>query len=249
MNKNEILFIDDEKIPDIAYKGDFTIRKIFIGKNVRSIEAEAFSMCSNLEFIEVDEDNQWFTSGKGSNAIIEKASGILLVGCYKTEIPDFVTEIGPFAFCGQTKLKTITIPSHVYKVGSYAFDGCSELAELRIENGVEYIGAYCFKNCIKFEKIYLPNTKIDIDPTIFGVNPFNWDDMENSFREWDEEPNTTQHFEGILNIFFDGEYEGYAMNCDFVDRYMSDSLIEKTHIIYVYCKDIKLTYNKWDFCV
>ncbi len=244
MNKNEILFIEAEKIPDIAYKGDLSIRKIYIGKNVSSIGTEAFSMCPNIESIEVDENNEWFTSKNGSNAIIEKASGILLVGCYKTEIPEFVTEIGPFAFCGQTKLKKITIPSHVYKVGSYAFDGCSELAELRIEKGVEYIGEYCFKNCMKFEKIYLPNTKIDIDSTIFGVNPFNWGDMETSFREWDEESNTTQHFEGTLKIFFDGECEEYVVNSDFVEQYMSCSLIEKTHVIYVYCKDVKLTYNK-----
>lgn len=249
MNKNEILFIEAKKIPDMVYKGDLTIRKIFIGKNVSSVGAEAFSMCPNLESIEVDEGNEWFTSGKGSNAIIEKASGILLVGCYKTEIPDFVTEIGPFAFCGQTKLKKITIPSHVYKVGAYAFDGCSELAELRIEKGVEYIEEYCFKDCMKFEKMYLPNTKINIDATIFGVTPFDWDDMETSLREWEEEPHITPHFEGILNIFFDGEWEEYSVNGDFVEQYMSCSLIEKTHVIYVYCKDVKLIYNKWNFCV
>lgn len=249
MNKNEILFIEDEKIPDIAYKGDITIRQICIGKNVSSIGAEAFSMCPNLESIEIDENNEWFTSGNGSNAIIEKESGILLVGCYKTEIPEFVTEIGPFAFCGQTKLKKITIPSHIYKVGAYAFDGCSELAELRIEKGVEHIGEYCFKNCMKFEKIYLPNAKINIDATIFGVTPLGLDDMEKSLREWEEEPHITPRFEGILHIFFDGEYEEYAMKSDFVEQYMSCSLIEKTHVIYVYCKDVKLIYNKWNFCV
>ena len=249
MNKNEIMYIEAEKIPDMAYKRELTIRKIFIGKNVSTIGAEAFSMCPNLESIEVDEGNEWFTSGKGSNAIIEKASGILLVGCYKTEIPDFVTEIGPFAFCGQTKLKKITIPSHVYKVGAYAFDGCSELAELRIEKGVEYIKEYCFKNCMKFEKIYLPNTNINIDSTIFGVNPFNWDDMETSLREWEEEPHITPHFEGTLNIFFEGTLDEYYLNGPFVDLYLSGSIIEYTRILCVHCQNGQLTYNKWGFSV
>ena len=64
------MYIEAEKIPDMAYKRELTIRKIFIGKNVSTIGAEAFSMCPNLESIEVDEGNEWFTSGKGSNAII-----------------------------------------------------------------------------------------------------------------------------------------------------------------------------------
>lgn len=84
-----------------------------------------------------------------------------LAGCYKTEIPEYVKEIGPFAFCGQTKLKKVTIPSHIRRVNEYPFDGCSGLMELKIEMGIEHIGEYCFRNCTNFETIYLPNTKID----------------------------------------------------------------------------------------
>ena len=62
MDSNGILFIDDDKIPEQAHKGDLSIRKIHIGKNVSTIGAEAFSMCPNLEAIEVDEDNLRFTS-------------------------------------------------------------------------------------------------------------------------------------------------------------------------------------------
>lgn len=247
MDNNGILFIDAVKIPEIAHKGNSGIRKICIGKNVRFIGAEAFSMCPNLESIEVDENNRWFTSKNGCNAIIDKTSGVLLAGCYKTEIPEYVKEIGPFAFCGQTKLKKLTIPAHIHRVSAYAFDGCSGLVELKIEKGVESIGEYCFRNCTNLETIYLSGAKIDIDATVFGVTPFNWDDMHNSLLN--SSPIIAPCFEGILDIFFDGTMEEYYENSPVVEWYLSGSLIESKRIIYVHCKDGRLTYNKWQFQV
>ena len=247
MDNNGILFIDTVKIPEIAHKGNSGIRKICIGKNVRFIGAEAFSMCPNLESIEVDENNRWFTSKNGCNAIIDKTSGVLLAGCYKTEIPKYVKEIGPFAFCGQSKLKKLTIPANIHRVSAYAFDGCSGLVELKVEKGVERIGEYCFRNCTNLETIYLPNAKIDIDATIFGAIPFNWDDMHSSLLN--SSPITTPCFEGILDIFFDGTMEEYYENGPIVEWYLSGSLIESKRIIYVHCKDGRLTYNKWQFQV
>ena len=249
MNGNEILFIETPKIPDMAFKGNLSVRKIFIGKNVKSIGAEAFSMCSNLESIEVDENNEYFTSENGCNTIIDKSSQTLLVGCYKTEIPEYIKEIGPFAFCGQTRLKKIIIPSNVNKINAYAFDGCSDAVEIKISNDVKYIGEYCFRNCAKLETISLPNTKIDIDATIFGVKPFNWDDMEASLSEWLEEPIITPHFEGTLNIFFEGTLDEYYLNGPFVDLYLSGSIIEYTRILCVHCQNGQLTYNKCGFSV
>ena len=247
MDSNGILFIDDDKIPEQAHKGDLSIRKIHIGKNVSTIGAEAFSMCPNLEAIEVDEENLRFTSENNCNAIIDKASHVLLVGCYTTRIPELVKEIGPFAFCGQTKLKKVTLPSHVHTVGSYAFDGCSGIVELIIEKGVKHIGEYFFRNCTHFVTIYLPNTKIDINSAVFGVIPFDWDDMHNSLLK--DTKITNPRFEGILNIFFDGTMDKYYEDGPIVEWYLSGSLIENKRIIYVHCKDGKSTYNKWQFDV
>lgn len=247
MDNNDTLFIDDANIPEMAHKGDWGIRKIYIGKNVRTIGAEAFSMCANLESIVVDEENDQFTSGGNCNAIIDKDSAVLLVGCYKTNIPESVREIGAFAFCGQTKLKKVTVPSLVHTVGAYAFDGCKNLVELSIENGVEHIGECCFRNCSNFETIYLPNAKIDIASTVFGVVPFDWDDMHSSLL--DSSQITSPHFEGTLNIFFDGTMEDYYENGPIVEWYLSGSSIENSRVIYVHCKDGKLTYNKWQFDV
>lgn len=73
--------------------------------------------------------------------------------------------------------------------------------------------------------------------------------MDASLKILGEEPKTEPHFVGILNIFFDGTVEDYYMFGDFVDKYLSCSFIENTRIIHVFCKDAKITSNKWNFSV
>jgi hypothetical protein len=150
----------------ITYKGNEALRRIFIGKNVKSIGLEAFSMCPNIEKIEVDRENNYFTDGD-CNAIIMH-DGTLLVGCYKTEMSDIVKEIAPFAFCGQTQMKEIVIPSHVRKIGAYAFDGCSEATLLYVKSGCEQIGEFCFRNCHSLEFIRLPSLN-NVPENVFGA--------------------------------------------------------------------------------
>ena len=166
---NDTLVIDSESIPAMAYKGGIEIRKILIGKNVKTIGAEAFAMCPNLQSIEVDIDNECFTSGEGSNAIIDKVSGVLLTGCYTTVIPQQVTEIGPFAFCGQTRIESVRIPSNVRKVSAYAFDGCSNIIEIILEEGVECLSEYCFRNTTNLQIVRFPSSLHEIERTAFGV--------------------------------------------------------------------------------
>ena len=165
--QNGILVINDDEIPAKAYKGELAIREIFIGKNVKSIGAEAFSMCPNIESIKVDPENKKFTDG-GCNAILTQ-DGILLVGCYKTKITERVRQIAPFAFCGQTLLKEIIIPSWVRRIDAYAFDGCSGAQSLDIQGECEHIGDFCFRNCNSLEIVHFPVMISGIAQTAFGV--------------------------------------------------------------------------------
>ena len=165
---NDNIFINKKKILAMENKGNSHIQHVKIGKDVKEIGAEAFSMCPNLKSIEVDADNERFTSAYGCNALIDKATGILVVGCQSTVIPECVTEIGPFAFCGQTALARIIIPGTVKKIDAYAFDGCSGLEEVVLQEGVESLGEFAFRKCIGFKRVYLPSTLINVNATAFG---------------------------------------------------------------------------------
>ena len=167
---NETIFESLSIEKDVApqeYKNKKNIKSIHIGRNVKEIGAEAFSMCENLETITVDKDNQFFMDG-GCNAIIEKSTGILLVGTYKCVIPFCAKQIGPFAFCGQTRLESIIIPSNVKKIGANAFDGCENLTDIYIQEGLTTLEENCFKNCGKIKNICLPISLQETSRYIFG---------------------------------------------------------------------------------
>ena len=74
------------------------IHKLVISEGVRTIETKAFSSCSNLAFIEVDEGNTFFDSRSNCNAIIYTSSNELVLGCKSSVIPSGVTSIGNYAF-------------------------------------------------------------------------------------------------------------------------------------------------------
>ena len=65
-------------------------------------------------------------------------------------IPNSVTSIGDYAFCG-CGLTSVTIPNSVTSIGEYAFCGC-RLTSVTIPNSVTFIGDKAF-DCSRLENI------------------------------------------------------------------------------------------------
>jgi surface protein len=105
----------------------YEIERIFIPKPVQSIGERAFSNCSSVKIMEVDEENAVYDSRNACNAIIRTADNTLLYGCQNTVIPATVTAIAQYAFEGHSKLKQISIPVSVSSIGESAFSGCTGL--------------------------------------------------------------------------------------------------------------------------
>ena len=96
-----------------------------ISSSVTNIDDCAFSGCSSLEKIIVDEGNNVYDSRENCNAIIETETNTLVLGCRNSKIPSNVMVIGNQAFLGCSGLTRIEIPSGVKSIGYYAFAGCS----------------------------------------------------------------------------------------------------------------------------
>ena len=127
-----------------AFYGCSGLTSITIGNSVTSIGG-AFDGCTGLTSITVNSGNTKYDSRDNCNAIIEKSSNTLVMGCKNTTIPNSVTSIGSSAFYGCSGLTSITIPNSVTSIGSYAFSGCSGLTSVTIPNSVTSIGGYAFK--------------------------------------------------------------------------------------------------------
>ena len=81
-----------------------------------SIFTYAFSGCSNLTKITVEEGNPKYDSREGCNAIIARRTNALMCGCRDTVIPSSVTAIRYGAFECHTGLCEIVVPEGVTEI-------------------------------------------------------------------------------------------------------------------------------------
>lgn len=134
-------------IGDNAFYYCTALSSISIPKSVTSIYHNPFSFCGGLTSITVESGNNLFDSRDGCNAIIEKESNKLVLGCKNTIIPNSVSSIGDFAFSGCTGLTSMNIPVGVTSIGQNAFLECSGLTSVTIPNSVTDIGDGAFDGC------------------------------------------------------------------------------------------------------
>lgn len=113
-------------ILDFAFAYCSRLTKINIPRSVTFVR-NPFAFSTNLTSITVDKNNAIYDSRDNCNAIIEKATNKLVVGCRSTEIPYSVTCIGDRSFLGQSTLASITIPKSVESIEGYAFYRCDGL--------------------------------------------------------------------------------------------------------------------------
>jgi hypothetical protein len=94
---------------------------IYFPASLDNIGNHAFNFCFNLKYISVDFRNPIFIA-YANEALIEKATNILLCGTTSGYIPPTVTAIGNQAFVGRIfDNHHINIPENVSSIGQYAF--------------------------------------------------------------------------------------------------------------------------------
>ena len=142
-----------------AFRGCNGLTSITIPSSVTSIGSSAFYNCRGLTSIAVEDGNQYYDSRNNCNAIIEKSTNTLVVGCNNTFIPNGVTSIGSHAFSFCSGLTSITIPSSVTSIGGNAFSYCSGLTSISIPSSVTSIGSYAFSNCNNLQFICFTSDK------------------------------------------------------------------------------------------
>ena len=134
-----------------------SLKNITIPSSVTTIENNVFGYCSNLEKIKVDPANAVYED-RNSNAIIERETNRLIIGCKNTIIPSSVTTIGEYAFAYNNGLKSIIIPNGVTKIETYAFYNCLSLTNITISSTVTFIGDYVFYYCTNLKSAIFENT-------------------------------------------------------------------------------------------
>lgn len=146
-----------QNIPAYLCAGLTNMTRISIPRNVSNIGEGAFKTCSSLTNIVVEEGNNFYDSRNGCNALIEKTSNTLLVGCKNSIIAGDISNIGKHAFGNCTDLSTINIPESVVSISDSAFYNCGRLAYVNIEGtSPAQLGRNVFLQTLSSLKIIVP---------------------------------------------------------------------------------------------
>ena len=145
-------------IGDYAFAGS-DLTSITIPASVTSIGEDVFQNC-DLASMAVEAGNTVYDSRNGCNAIIEKSTNTLIIGCKNSTIPASVTSIGAWAFY-TTDLTSIEIPASVTSIGMRAFQNCLYLATVTVYAPSCSLGEDAFANCFNLANIYVFSDLVD----------------------------------------------------------------------------------------
>ena len=179
--------LESVAIPDgVTYIGSEAFRgskltSITIPNSVMDIGMGAFSDCQNLANF-----SGKFATDNGDAIVVNDKFIAFAPKSSKSSytIPESVTIIGDFAFCGSENLTRISIPDSVTSIGNYAFRTCYNLSDITVGCGVQDIGYYAFSYCSNQLTIYM---KPITPPTL---------DLDNVFDGW-----YNDNEDGFLKIF------------------------------------------------
>ena len=145
-----------------------SLNSVTIPASVTGIHAQAFSWCTNLAAIHVEEGNSTYDSRENCNAIITTALNRMERGCRNTVFPNSVTIIGSSCFEG-SDITTIDIPSTITVIRRQSFRDCNGLTSIVIPNSVTSIEYGAFNRCDNLNEVYVNwETPVVITEDVFS---------------------------------------------------------------------------------
>lgn len=165
------------------------ITSIVIPDSVKSIEKYAFSNCTVLESVYINDLANWCNitfDWVGSNPL-EYAKKLYINGELTTDLifPNTIISISKYAFCNCHCLNSITIPESIedivgvfnssdiisvtlpQNIKEFSFGGCKNLSSITLPSNLKVLPRSAFYDCIGLTSITLPDGLTRIEDSAF----------------------------------------------------------------------------------
>ena len=186
VNNDQLLtnaFISAATINAYAFTYDEALESVEFTSAVKTVGNSAFSSCTNISSVNYTSTiNNWcgISFGNYNSNPASKSHGLKLNGTLQTSISP-TTNIGAFAFYGNTELTSVTLSYYVKNIGSDAFNGCTNIGTVNytstVDNWCAILFANSFSNPVYYShSLYLSNnllTSAKISATSIGQYAFN----------------------------------------------------------------------------
>ena len=142
-------------VGEATFYNCISLESVEILSPVIKIDRGMFENCLSLESIEVVETNSECRSIDG---VVYNKDATELILCPENKpgsscIPDSVTAINDYDFCGCKSLTSVVIPTSVRTIGDWAFCGCKSLTSVVIPASVTSMGYSAFGSCTSLESV------------------------------------------------------------------------------------------------
>ena len=138
-----------------------------IGRATQTVEAPSL-WTGIVQEISIDPENPYLSTD-GTCLFTHDGSELLraIVEREHCEVPSGCRIIGPHAFEGNVRVRTIDLPEGLTEIGEGAFEG-SGLTEVRLPGSVTAVGATAFARCTALASMLIENGLREIGPRAFA---------------------------------------------------------------------------------
>ncbi len=154
------------EIPDYAFLGCTSLKKVTLSPRIKKIGFQAFSECSALEEISLPDSIE--DIGSNSFAYCRSLNHV--------RFPSGLKHIGhnAFSFCGS--LTEVVLPDSLEEIESYAFSDCDSLRKVTLPANGNMLGELIMNCCPALVEIIQPSEKVPV----FDCNSYIFDPYDKS---------------------------------------------------------------------
>lgn len=156
-----------------AFNGCKSLIEIVMGDSLMNIGSYVFTGCTSLKDVHfMGKLEDWCKIAfKNEYANPMSCAENLYIGnqlLTKLVIPDTITEVKDYAFCGMDCLSEVFIHDNVTILGKYQFKDCINLISVAIGNSVASIAEYTFNGCTSLTNVIIGDGVTNIGVVAFA---------------------------------------------------------------------------------